>query len=207
MGSSTIGGTTQPIYWNGSAFVNTSYTLGKSVPSNAKFTDTIYTLPLADVLAKGGFRAGYSNNYRADHVKYGVSVVSESNLSNYECAYVGIDTVSHNYAGLMSTADKVKLDGIATFTAVTGKPTANQTPLFGGTFTISQVTQNANGQITVTDRTVKIPNSTAAQSNSGLMSASDKTKLDNLTTKVLSLESQISTLNNRINEILSGGYY
>ena len=43
MGSSAKGGTTQPIYWNGSAFVNTSYTLGKSVPSNAIFTDTTYT--------------------------------------------------------------------------------------------------------------------------------------------------------------------
>lgn len=43
MGSSAKGGTTQPIYWNGSAFANTSYTLGKSVPSNAVFTDTTYT--------------------------------------------------------------------------------------------------------------------------------------------------------------------
>ena len=40
MGSSAIGGATQPIYWNGSSFANTTYTLGKSVPSNAVFTDT-----------------------------------------------------------------------------------------------------------------------------------------------------------------------
>ena len=43
MGSSAIGSTTQPIYWNGSAFANTSYTIGKSVPSDAKFTDTTYS--------------------------------------------------------------------------------------------------------------------------------------------------------------------
>lgn len=40
MGSTAIGGATQPIYWNGSAFANTTYTLGKSVPSDALFTDT-----------------------------------------------------------------------------------------------------------------------------------------------------------------------
>jgi hypothetical protein len=40
VGGSAIGGTTQPIYWNGSSFVNTSYTLAKSVPSDAVFTDT-----------------------------------------------------------------------------------------------------------------------------------------------------------------------
>lgn len=39
MGSTAIGGTTQPVYWTGSAFANTSYTLGKSVPSDAVFTD------------------------------------------------------------------------------------------------------------------------------------------------------------------------
>lgn len=67
-------------------------------------------------------------------------------------------------AGLMSATDKTKLDGITagaepnrTYTAVTGKPTANQTPSFGGSFTISQISQDATGQITATDRTVTLP--------------------------------------------------
>ena len=46
VGGSVIGGTTQPIYWNGSSFVNTSYTLAKSVPSDAVFTDTDTWRPL-----------------------------------------------------------------------------------------------------------------------------------------------------------------
>lgn len=65
-----------------------------------------------------------------------------------------------------------------TYTATTGKPTANQTPAFGDTATISQVTQDTTGQISVTDRTIKIPNSTASTSAAGLMSAADKTALD-----------------------------
>lgn len=40
MGSSAKGSATQPVYWTGSAWANTTYTLGKSVPSNAVFTDT-----------------------------------------------------------------------------------------------------------------------------------------------------------------------
>ena len=40
MGNTAKGSATQPIYWNGTEWVNTTYTLGKSVPSDAKFTDT-----------------------------------------------------------------------------------------------------------------------------------------------------------------------
>ena len=43
MGSAAKGGLTQPIYWDGSKFANTTYTLGKSVPTDAKFTDTTYS--------------------------------------------------------------------------------------------------------------------------------------------------------------------
>jgi hypothetical protein len=44
MGISAIGSSTQPIYWDGSTWQKTTYTLGKSVPSDAVFTDTTYTL-------------------------------------------------------------------------------------------------------------------------------------------------------------------
>ena len=69
--------------------------------------------------------------------------------------------------GLMSKEDKSKLDGIATgankythpsYTARTGKPTANQAPAFGGTATVSQITSDATGHVTgATDRTITIP--------------------------------------------------
>ena len=66
-------------------------------------------------------------------------------------------------AGLMSAADKAKLAGLdnyahPSYTALTGKPAANQTPAFGGTVTISQVTSDSTGHLTgVTDRTITIP--------------------------------------------------
>lgn len=99
-------------------------------------------------------------------------------------------TATTSEDGLMSSSDKSKLDGIAanannyshpTYTARTGKPTANATPKFGDTFTVSQITSNGTGHVTgATDRTIKIPSSTATTSAAGLMSASDKTKLNGI---------------------------
>ena len=68
-----------------------------------------------------------------------------------------------------------------TYTERTGKPTANATPGFGGTFTVSQITSNSLGHVTeATDRTITIPSTTATTSTAGLMSATDKTKLDGI---------------------------
>lgn len=58
MGSAAKGSATQPVYWNGSAWTNTAYTLGKSVPADAKFTDTVYTLPTASSSTLGGIKLG-----------------------------------------------------------------------------------------------------------------------------------------------------
>ena len=56
------------------------------------------------------------------------------------------------------------------YTARTGKPTANATPSFGGTFTVSQITSDATGHVTnATDRTVKIPSTLASTSAAGLL--------------------------------------
>lgn len=93
-------------------------------------------------------------------------------------------------AGLMSSDDKTKLDNIEaeankyvhpSQTARTGKPAANQTPTFGGTVTVSQVTNDNQGHVTgMTDRTITIPSTTASTTEAGLMSPTDKTKLDSI---------------------------
>lgn len=58
VGSTVIGTATNPIYWDGTKFVKTTYTLGKSVPADAKFTDTVYTLPTASSSTLGGIKLG-----------------------------------------------------------------------------------------------------------------------------------------------------
>ena len=86
-----------------------------------------------------------------------------------------------------ATNDKITIaskDTIYThpsYTARTGVPTANQTPAFGGTFNVSQPVSDATGHITaINSRTVTIPSTEATTSSAGLMSASDKSKLDGL---------------------------
>lgn len=66
------------------------------------------------------------------------------------------------------------------YTARTGKPTANVTPGFGDSVTVSQITSDATGHVTgATDRTITIPSTAASQSAAGLMSADDKKAVDN----------------------------
>ena len=80
--------------------------------------------------------------------------------------------------GKITTEDKYTHPAYA---AKTGKPTGNQTPAFGGTATVSQITSDATGHVTgATDRTIKIPNTEASTSAAGLMSKNDKSKLDGI---------------------------
>ena len=117
-----------------------------------------------------------------------MSASDKSKLDGIQAgAQVNPGTATTSANGLMSAADKTKLNGVQagaevnrTYTAVTGKPTAAASPGFGGTITVSQVSQNANGQVSVTDRVITMPNSDASTSAHGLMSASDKSKLNGI---------------------------
>ena len=57
------------------------------------------------------------------------------------------------------------------YTARTGNPTTNQTPTFGGTFTVSQITSDATGHVTAAnDKTVTIPSlPTASAATAGVV--------------------------------------
>ena len=118
-----------------------------------------------------------------------------------------------NTAGLMSAADKTKLDNIAdnaknttisasaplAASASTGAVTISHnssgvsantygtissddiTPGFGTNFLVPTFTVNATGHITAASvHNVKIPATAATQAAAGLMSATDKAKLDNI---------------------------
>ena len=107
-------------------------------------------------------------------------LINDSNFVS-DVNYVHTDS---NY----TEAEKTKLAGIEAgaeknreYTPVTGSPGGNVTNLsFGGNFTVSQISQDENGQISATNRSIKIPDADATQSEHGLMSAADKTKLDTL---------------------------
>ena len=68
-----------------------------------------------------------------------------------------------------------------TYSPKTGKPTADASPGWGGTFQVSQVESDINGHVSgMTDRTITMPDAVATGSTAGLMSAADKTKLDGI---------------------------
>lgn len=54
IGLTTAGSATRPVYFSDGKPVATTYTLGKSVPSDAKFTDTIYSNMVSSSASSAG---------------------------------------------------------------------------------------------------------------------------------------------------------
>lgn len=131
MGSAAKGSATQPVYWNGSAWVNTTYTLGKSVPADAKFTDTVYTLPTASSSTLGGIKLGTGLTATADgtvNVSAGGATQSETisiAITDWSGSgpYTATKTLTNTYDSTthdiiislpqMSSSDVAKYDAIA----------------------------------------------------------------------------------------------
>lgn len=142
------------------------------------------------------FVEGAGSNYPAgtNVVVVDVDTTGENPSYKFDVLAGSYGNATQTGAGLMSASDKTKLDGIEdeankyvhpTYTSQTGPETADQTPAFGATFDISQVTSDTSGHVTgVVTRKVTIPNAAAVASTSGtggsagLLSAVDKEKLD-----------------------------
>lgn len=105
LGSVDVGSATQPIYLNDGVATACTYQLLKTVPADAKFTDTVYTHPTTSGnkhIPSGG-SSGQILKWSAD----GTAVWGNDNNTTY-----GDATTSAS--GLMSASDKTKLDGVAT---------------------------------------------------------------------------------------------
>lgn len=101
--TATAGSATQPVYFSGGKPVATTYTLGKSVPADAVFTDTVYSHPTSSGnkhIPSGG-SAGQFLKWSSD----GTAVWAADNNTTYNNA-------TQSSAGLMSSTDKKKLDSV-----------------------------------------------------------------------------------------------
>ena len=141
-----------------------------------------YTLPTASSSTKGGVKTGDAisdaTGYTACKVKDGVIYYKDTNTTYTGSSPIGISgaTVSHANSGV---------------TAASKGDTSNQTPTWGGTFKVPSGTVNATGHLTAfADHTVTIPNATATTSAAGLMSTTDKTKLDGIATGATAVTDQ-----------------
>ena len=80
-----------------------------------------------------------------------------------------ITAVEKNDQSLTFTKGITFLTEHRTYTKFTGNPTSNQTPAFGSTFTVQQISQATTGQVSGTDRTVTIPGTIAQNNVKGLI--------------------------------------
>ena len=136
--ASTVGTTTQPMFMNGGVFTACTYTLGKSVPSDAVFTDTTYSevttttdgLMLATDKVKLDNIADNANNYvhptytaATALYLYKIGVDNTGHVSSFTAATknditgLGIPAQDTTYEpatttenGLMSASDKLRSD-------------------------------------------------------------------------------------------------
>ena len=130
-----------------------------------------YTLPTASTTL-GGVKTtstvSSSTGYTACPIISGVPYYKDTNTT--------YSNATASSAGLMSTADKTKLDGIATGANNYSLPTASASTLGG--VKVGTNLSISNGVLSATDTTYSV----ATTSASGLMSATDKTKLDGIAT-------------------------
>ena len=152
LGDVVIGSATNPVYFKAGVPTKCTYTIGKSVPSDAVFTDTHYTTTL-----KVGASATATANASTTNGNTYLNLMDNTTVrDSHKIVGTGGTTVTSDASGNITINSTTYTH--PSYTAQTGKPTANQTPAFGATFTISQVTSNATGHVTaMTDRTVKIP--------------------------------------------------
>lgn len=95
------------------------------------------------------------------------------NMEDLIDAYEGVAPISVNGSQISHDNSGV--------TAGSYGDSSNQTPNFGDTFKALRSTVDAKGHVTsMSEHTVKIPDTLATQESAGLMSAEDKEKLDNV---------------------------
>lgn len=146
--TTSAGSATQPVYFSSGKPVACTYTLSKSVPSNAVFTDTHYTTYLYACGSDGTANEVTSNGYTYLRLFDNTTARSSLKITGSGATTVtsdasGVITIKStdtnttygaataSTAGLMSAADKTKLDGIATGANAYSLPTATSSTLGG----------------------------------------------------------------------------
>lgn len=106
------------------------HTVNANVPSNAKFTDTNTWRPIQDNLTSSSTSDSLSAN-QGRVLKGLVDGKANSSHTHSWSQISGVPTATTTYSGIMSSTDKVKLDGIASGANNYSLPVATETTLGG----------------------------------------------------------------------------
>lgn len=151
-----------------------------------KLGDFRATVDLADYAKKSEAIGNFSPELSEEHVALRLYSVDEDNHK----ADVIIDKATNEFAGVMTSSDKIKLDGIANNANNYSLPTASSTIKGGITLGYSQNDKNYPVELDNSGKAyVNVPwtdtNTTyglATPTNDGLMSRADKVKIDGIDT-------------------------
>lgn len=156
--TTSAGSATQPIYFSDGKPVVCTYSLGKSVPSDAVFTDTHYTTRL-----KVGASATATANAAASNGSVYINILDNTTIrDSHKITGAGATTVTSDENGVITinstnttytagsglTLSGTQFKHSNSVTASTAQGDANKTLAFGGTFTIPTITYDAQGHIT-----------------------------------------------------------
>ena len=104
--TATAGSATQPVYFTGGKPAACTYTLGKSVPSNAVFTDTVYSHPNSGVTA-GTYRSVTVN--AQGHVTAGSNPTT---LAGYGITDAAAKSHTHSISQITDNIPASKITGV-----------------------------------------------------------------------------------------------
>ena len=202
--TSTAGSTTQPIYFSGGKPIACSYALETDVPSDAIFTDTKVTQTSA-ITTSGNFPVllGYNTSTSAitNTVKKTSTLLYNPSTTVLSAPYFSGDgsNLTNISVSASNISGNISVNKLPTYSSIINNSSyiATLDQLYA-LFTIIPSTQDfvpstrtINGHslsnnITLTASDVGALYSNATTSSAGLMSASDKSKLDNIVTPTLS---------------------
>lgn len=191
----SAGTATQPVYFSSGKPVSCTYTLGKSVPSNAVFTDTIYTHPTASGnkhIPSGG-ASGQILRWSAD----GTASWGADNNTTYS-NFKGATTTAAGSSGLVIAPSAGSANRYLRSDGTWSVPPDNNTTysvfkaatssVAGGTGLVPAPGAGAQAKYLRADGTWQTPPDTnttygvATTSANGLMSSTDKSRSDEMYT-------------------------
>lgn len=145
----------------------------------------VTALPTTGVQVGDTYRVITAGTYAGQTCEIGDLIIATATTPTWTVAQTNIDgaitSISSGTGISVTGSGASRTVALASGVATAGSKgdTTNQTPTWGGTFKVTSETIDTYGRTTaLAEHTVTIPNATATTSAAGLMSATDKAKID-----------------------------